>query len=277
MKLLWITDPHLDFLPDNQWLGWVDSLAASDALLLGGDLTTGRDFVSTLQRIRAVYPRPITLVIGNHDFYGRGIADQRSVLRGLVASDPRLLILEPGVPSGARQLPGSNIWLYGAGGWGDALAGMARALAMPLNDENYIAELRQAASDYRLDACLRALGAEHATYLAGQLPAIPRDAPAIVILTHVPRWHDGHPSEARALPRLCWVQGGQTIDAAIRERSGAQFLVLSGHTHGSGIFERDNLLSHTGASRYRSSHHNGLLQVEADGLRLERLDGVGKK
>lgn len=279
MKLLWMTDPHLDFLPSQEMPRWFDSLMESEGLLIGGDLTTGRDYLQTMREILEKYPHPVTVVLGNHDFYGCDMGRHRSALEALATRYDRLTLLEPGIDAVPSRIAGSNVWLCGTGGWGDALAGVGRALAMPLNDENYIVELRNAARAYQLDECLRALGDEHARYLSTQLEAIPTDASAILILTHVPpwpgaTWHEGRQSNARALPRFCWVQGGQAIDAEASKRAQTPFLVLSGHTHGGGVFREGNVTCHTGASRYRSPHRNAVLSVEADEVGIERLDGL---
>jgi len=77
-RLLWITDAHLDHLSDAMADAWFEKLRKSraDRLLLGGDAANARIFSRILGLIEEVFPGPIALVAGNHDYYHSSISDK---------------------------------------------------------------------------------------------------------------------------------------------------------------------------------------------------------
>jgi len=130
----------------------------------------------------------------------------------------------------------------------------------------------------RLNERLRELGQESARHLAAQLELIPQELQTILILTHVPpwpqaAWHHGRQSEADALARFCWAQGGEVIDATAASRPEATITVLCGHTHSGGCWGHENVICHTGGSEYRKLHHNASIEVIEDKITVSRLDG----
>ena len=172
-----------------------------------------------------------------------------------------LIVFEPGCQSEPLSFA-ESIYLCGSGGWGDASAGLADASGMALNDENLIAELRAG----NLTAKLRSLGKESAKHLQKQIALVPEGASCVIVLTHVPpwpeaSWHEGRNSDAMALPRFCWQAGGKVISEAAVRMPQARFVVLCGHTHSDGIWEKGNIVCHTAGSAYGRISHAGIITL----------------
>lgn len=270
-NLLWITDAHLDHLPETKKEAWFEKLAQSpaDMLLLGGDTANSRSFSRMLDRIKEAFPGKVALVAGNHDYYHSSISEFRAELTRLHRAG--MIVFEPGCQSEPLQLAG-GVHLCGSGGWGDASAGCADASRMELNDEHLITELR---TGY-LTARLRELGNESAKHLQTQLAAVPEGASCVIVLTHVPpwpeaTWHEGRKSDAWALPRFCWHAGGNVISQAAQQMPDTQFIVLCGHTHSDGIFKMGNITCHTAGSAYGRIDHSGMISL-GNKVSVQNLD-----
>ena len=242
----------------------------ADTLLLGGDLTIARHFSGTIAKIRMAFPGNVVLVAGNHDYYGSGIDDFREKLKEIDG----VIAFEPGCQTEPLAL-GLGIYLCGSGGWGDARAGVGDASAMALSDEIFIPDL---SSRRKLTVRLQQLGCVSARHLLRQFHKIPAQAKHVLILTHVPpwpeaTWHEGHPLTAEALPRFCWLVGGNAISRFAKTRPETRVTVLCGHTHGGGIWKHRNIVCHKAVSCYGAALHNATITV-GRGLRLRRLEHV---
>lgn len=270
-NLLWITDAHLDHLPDVAEDAWFENLGKSraDMLLLGGDTANARVFSRVLRQIEEVFPGKVALVAGNHDYYYSSISEFRTKLSNFQRAG--VIVFEPGCQAVPITLK-EGVYLCGSGGWGDAAAGLADASYMPLNDENLIAELRGT----NLTARLRKLGRDSAEHLQEQLSAVPEDASCVIILAHVPpwpeaSWHEGRNSDAMALPRFCWLAGGNVIALAAERSPQTRFIVLCGHTHSGGIWRKGNITCHTAASAYGRAGYSGTISL-GNRVSVRRLD-----
>jgi predicted phosphohydrolase len=74
MKLLWVTDPHLNFLSRRARQRFGRALAAhGDALLVTGDIAESPSLVRILRDLAGSYAKSVYFVLGNHDFYGSSI------------------------------------------------------------------------------------------------------------------------------------------------------------------------------------------------------------
>jgi 3',5'-cyclic-AMP phosphodiesterase len=259
-NLLWITDAHLDHHSEKVEAAWFDKLTKSqaDMLLLGGDIANSRIFSRLLARIENSFQGKVALVAGNHDYYHTSVSDFRTTLAHHQRTGT--IIFEPGCQTTPIKLS-DCVYLCGSGGWGDAIAGCANALAMELNDEHLIEELKMARN---LTTKLRELGNESAAHLDTQLAAVPEGATCLIILTHVPPWpeacwHEGRRSDAYALPRFCWQSGGNVITQAAARMPNTKFIILCGHTHSDGIWKSGNITCHTAGSAYGRIDHSGLI------------------
>ena len=77
LKICWVTDPHLEFL--NRWdqEPFLDRLArqSGDAFLITGDIADSIQIGSVLDRLAQSVPKPVYLVLGNHDFYQASVRE----------------------------------------------------------------------------------------------------------------------------------------------------------------------------------------------------------
>lgn len=262
-RLLWITDAHLDHLSNKVEDAWFEKLTKTqvDMLLLGGDTANSRVFGRLLGRIGEVFPSEVALVAGNHDYYHTSVSEFRAALAHHQRTGA--IIFEPGCQITPIKIA-DDVYLCGSGGWGDATAGCANALAMELNDEHLIRELKMTRN---LTNKLRELGNESAEHLDNQLAAVPEDANCVIILTHVPPWpeacwHEGQRSDEFALPRFCWQAGGNVISKFAEQMPHTKFIVLCGHTHSDGVWKSGNIMCHTAGSAYGRIDHSGLITID---------------
>lgn len=277
----WITDPHLIHLRDRE--RWFEDIAEHDgSFFITGDFGCGESVTSLLKTISKAAKHSVIAVLGNHDFYGSSIELVREKLKkaGFADTGSNLLVFEPTLYSAPIRLDDST-WVVGTGGAGDARAGIGDPSVMKLNDENYIWELARARANGSLGKFLQDLGTEHAEFLKWQLEAIPKTAKTVIILSHVPpfheaAWHADGPSDDYALPRFCWQAGGETIREWAGLHPEVAIKVFCGHTHTGGDYESENITCHTGGSQYRTPHYNGYIHLgteEQPHVVFSRRDG----
>lgn len=251
--LAWATDVHLDFVDDAGTESFCAALEATapDAILLGGDIATADGVVPTLTRLARRLARPVYFVLGNHDYYGGGIADTRRAVQAACAANPdlRWLTGAPPIALGART------GLLGHDGWGDARHGDFARTRVRLNDFVHIRDL-VGLDHARLGEALRALGDQAAADVRRALgPALDRFE-ELIFLTHVPPfreacWHGGKLSDDEWLPFFTCKAVGDALREAMAARPDRRMTVLCGHTHGAGEAQLlPNLRAVTGGAAY---------------------------
>src|SRR5262245_40164061 len=123
MNLLWLTDPHLNFLPDvwaSKALGqYLCRERSFDAVVLSGDIAEADSLRELLSAFaQGVAPRPVYFVLGNHDYYRGSFASVRRSLRGDLR-EPNLIWLD----EAEVALLDEETALVGHQGWFDARLG----------------------------------------------------------------------------------------------------------------------------------------------------------
>ena len=84
MRLAWLTDIHLDFLPEHERLEFLETVAAqADAVAITGDISESPSIIDILKEMESVLQVPIYFVLGNHDFYRGSIAQTRNEVASL--------------------------------------------------------------------------------------------------------------------------------------------------------------------------------------------------
>jgi 3',5'-cyclic-AMP phosphodiesterase len=255
MRLVWLTDVHLNFLPPPERLRFAETVrAAMDGtagLLITGDIGEGPEVEELLVELAARVPGPIWFVLGNHDFYRSSIAAVRERVRALTERHATLAWL-PARP--VVHLSG-QIALVGHDGWGDARLGDYDRSRVELNDFHLIEELIGWRGDARR-ARLHALGDEAAAHLRSAVDRALEWARHVVVAIHVPPfreacWHEGRISGDDWLPFFTCAAAGDVLRAAMTARPDATMTVLCGHTHGGGEAAiLPNLRVLTGAAEY---------------------------
>lgn len=253
MRVVWLTDIHLNFLAEPSVAPFLDSVkdVSPDAVLIGGDIAEAHDLVDYLQRIDSALEVPVYFVLGNHDYYHGRVADVRRRVAGLCAQRPLLHYLSVGPAVSLTPTSG----LVGHDGWADARLGDYERSMVLMNDYRLIVDFIGLGKRARR-AELERLGDEAAAHLARVLPPALAAHEQVYVLTHVPPfreacWHQGRLSNDEWAPHFTCRAVGEALLAAATDFPHRQLTVLCGHTHGAGQCRiRDNLVVFTGGAEY---------------------------
>lgn len=254
MRLAWASDIHLDFVPQSDHAALFARLVADrpDALLISGDIANGPTVCRVLADMQRAIEQPIYFVLGNHDFYGRGVRSFRGVVAEFTAAQPRLRYLTAlGVVPLADDLA-----LIGHDGWADARLGDYDRSRVFLNDFVRIDEFAYQLGPGRRRV-MQELADEAAAHLRTHLAAAARFK-RLIVLTHVPPfaeagWFEGRPSDPDWLPFFTSKSAGDALRGAADQHSACEITVLCGHTHGAADVQiTPNLRVIAAQAEYRS-------------------------
>ena len=265
MRAVWVTDIHLDFLPEVEVVGFLQTIAAEDpdVVLLGGDISTATSIERHLSQMEGLIDTPICFVLGNHDFYHGSIAAVRGAVGRLTENSSRLHWLNT---TGVYPLTDTTA-VVGHDGWGDARLGDPDGSLVELSDFFLIDELRGIDRE-ELIRVLRRLGDEAAEHLKTVLPDALASYDRIIVLTHVPpfrvaTWYDGEISSDDWLPFFCCKAVGDVLTENMSHRPDRELIVLCGHTHGGGEAQiLPNLRVVTGGAQYGHPQIQVVLDIE---------------
>jgi 3',5'-cyclic AMP phosphodiesterase CpdA len=272
MRLVWLSDLHLDFVKSEADIAALcDRVVetAPDIVLLGGDTGTAATLERYLLLLERHLRRPIYFVLGNHDFYGSSISKVRAMARDLCHRSKHLHWLSE---AGLVELD-AEVGLVGHDSWADGRLGAGFKSRMMLNDYLYIEDFRELFINARF-AKLAALGDEAAAFFRQLLPDAFTRRRRIVLLTHVPPfreacWHQGRISNDEALPHFACGVVGDVLVEVMKERPDCHMTVLCGHTHSGGVAQiLPNLIVHTASAEYGAARPQ-------DQWPLHRLDSDG--
>jgi len=265
LRLAWVTDIHLNFVPTierSQFYKWIRA-ENPDALLLGGDIGEADSATRFLAEVAAALRVPIYFVLGNHDFYHGSITAVREAVARKAAFSQWLRWLPL---SGVVPLT-DNTALIGHDSWADGRLGDFFRSDVMLNDYVLIRELR-GLSKQEIYAKLNALGDEAAEFLeklAAEALALRRN---VIVLTHVPPfrescWHEGQISNDDWLPHFACRAASDRLAALMSAHPNHTMTVLCGHTHSSGVARiLPNLVVHTGGAQYGKPAIQQVLELE---------------
>ncbi len=257
VRLGWLSDIHLNFLDKSRLCEFLNELALCrvDGWLLGGDIGEATSLLTFLRQLEAAVPVPTYFVLGNHDFYGSSLAGVKAQVGAYTRDSERLIWLSASEP----QVLDGDVTVVGDDSWADARFGDAKGTPVELNDFYLIEEL-SGLSRGSLVRTLNQLGDESAARLRPKLNQASELHRHVVVLTHVPpfreaAWHQGQPSSDEYLPWFsCRAMGEAILDCA-SSRPETGFLVLCGHTHGSGVCSpARNVTVLTAEAEYGSPH-----------------------
>lgn len=276
MRVLWITDPHLNFLPGagaSRVFGeHLVRERSFDAVILSGDIAEApsvRDLLSAFAQ--GVAPRPVYFVLGNHDYYRGSFASvRRDMRKGF--DQPNLVWLD----EAEVALLDDDTALVGHQGWFDARLGNAEKSRVIMTDftsirdlrEHVLSELNWIHGDRAsLIDKLHALGDAAAEQAKAKLQEALTARGTVVFVTHFPPfkeacWHEGALSDDHWLPWFtCQAMGAMLLDIA-RNHPQHRILVLCGHTHSPGRYDpTPNLSVLTGKAIYGAPEPSELFQL----------------
>lgn len=265
MKLIWLTDIHLNFVEHNhikRLCNEVNSLNPQ-VVLIGGDIAEAPTITSYLQTLTEQINCPIYFVLGNHDFYRGSITQVRTQMAELTGQLPKLHYL---TQSGVIKLT-DDCCLIGHDGWSDGRNGNYEHSPVMLNDYVMIDELSSLSRQELLEQ-LNALGDEAADYLKQTLIAALTDFRQVILLTHVPPflhagWHEGNWSDDDYAPHFTSKAVGDMLVEVMSQHPTSHLSVLCGHTHSGGLcMKLPNLMVKTGAAVYREPQIQDPVYIE---------------
>ncbi len=255
MRVAWLTDIHLNFVPYRDRLAFYARLreTRADGFLIGGDIGESASVSEFLKEMESEISAPIWFVLGNHDFYRGSIAGTRLRTERQTSESARLHWLSS---SGVVHLTEHSA-LIGHDSWADGRLGNYQDSEVVLNDYVLIEEFRGLTKEKRLPT-LHRLGEEAADYLEAQARLALARHSEVIVLTHVPPfreacWHEGRVSGSDFLPHFACGAVGERLAAVMRGHPEAKMTILCGHTHSGGSVDIGaNLQVLTGASEYGS-------------------------
>ncbi|MDP3533149.1 MAG: metallophosphoesterase family protein [Alphaproteobacteria bacterium] len=258
MKLIWLTDIHLNFLgPERRMEFYKKVIAISgDMILISGDIAEAPSVSEILKEMVKEIQKPIYFVLGNHDYYRGQVDSLRQEMRDLTKNEPLLHWLPA---SGVHDL-GSQTILLGEDCWADGRYGDYTNSCVTLNDSRMIIDLFQSNifGKYMLLEKMQQLADQDAQHLKARLSdAISNNRPKkVIILIHVPPFkeacmHEGKISNDDFLPFFSSKITGDVLMQIAQANTDIEFLALCGHTHSKANWQPcNNLIVKAGAAEY---------------------------
>ena len=261
-KILWITDPHLNFVHDYDLKEFYKKITDNtpSALFVTGDIAEAPCVFKYLAELEAAANCPVYFVLGNHDYYHGSIAKVRHKAGKVTEDDSNRLYWMPA--KGVVELSKTSAAI-GVDGWGDGRLGNPATSQVYLNDWECIKELMMKRPQsvgthlYERIPALNKLGDEEAETLKPLLEEALSKYNKVFVLTHIPpweeaTWHQGAHSDSDWLPWFSCAAVGDVILELSHEYPDKEIVVLCGHTHGFGVSQiSSNVIAHTGAAQYR--------------------------
>lgn len=251
--LAWITDPHLNFLEEEQLQQFVEMLAdrTEEGLIITGDIAEAPTVTGYLERLDKALPYPVWFVLGNHDYYNGGIAETRRAVTELSERAARVKYL----PASRVVSLSSRTALVGHDGWADGRCGNFLTSSIRLNDYRLIQDLICASKQELLER-LRTLGDEAAAHLRQVIEEALPTHEEVIVATHVPPyggacWYEGHTLCNEWTPHFTCLAAGWALNDVMKNYPNKRLRVLCGHTHSRGLFQAtENIVVETGDAVY---------------------------
>lgn len=284
-NILWTTDIHLNFLKQRDAVFRFAKYLAeenpnADGLIITGDISDGNLLEEHLTQLTKGFPKPIFFCLGNHDYYHSSFAKIDDLVTGLTKKFDNLHWLNQ---CSHTYYGVSIVSIVGVCGWYDARQGNSQT-RVELSDFTLIEDLWGGLNyrDLMIDL-VRQRAAKEAERLDQLLfqEVCNVDADVVLVATHISPypgscWHEGKQSDREWLPWFCSHVTGEVIDKYAENHPEKKFIVLCGHGHSPGIYERrENLVVYTGGAKYCFPELAGKIDVECG--EIEILNHLGNK
>jgi predicted phosphodiesterase len=254
MNLLWITDPHFNFLGGGKTRVFGESckilFPRAEACVITGDIGECGDFMEMLGAFADGLERDVFFVLGNHDAYSGGVKEMQGRAAEAMHGGRNDIWYLP--HTGLRKLT-DGVCLIGVDGWYDARLGKPKESKIVMNDFLLVREMR--VTDV-VKAAQKIADNEAGVAVDALDEAARKGYKRIVFATHVPpyaeaTWHEGKMSDAHWLPWMSSYVMGDVLDHFAAHNPNVTTTVLCGHTHSPGIYDRrPNLQVRTGSAAY---------------------------
>lgn len=225
VTLLWVTDPHFNFLSASGWRYFKHQLAfypKEVPLVITGDIAESHDFSKYLRELEE--GRNVYFVLGNHDFYGDSIASTLDR---------------------ARSRPGYLEWraepvrlsdtacLVGVDGWYDFKEGAGEDTQLRMSDWELITDFKDRPMSF-VAKMSHVLAKQSAAIAAEKLRYAFTKYKTVYLATHVPPFPEAALSPSHLPSDKDWapVMVNTVLGESVRSVSLGKFLhILCGHTH----------------------------------------------
>lgn len=232
MKLLWLTDLHLDKAGKKRRQLFYDKLREqnADAVVITGDISNARLLPTHLKELgQACAPRTVYFCLGNHDFYGGSFAKVDKAVEDVC----RIQINLRHLGGGEIIRLGNNAALVGHRGWADGRAGYGSDTCVPCYDVPWIQDLQCRSGEF---GKMAELGKASGNYFRTVLPYALQCYDHVWLATHVPpfswaAFYNGKPCSAHHQPHYSNFSAGVVIQGIAASFRGKRVTVLCGHTH----------------------------------------------
>jgi predicted phosphohydrolase len=253
MKYSWATDLHLNFIGSRP--GAVDALGDymkndtpnSEVLLITGDTSEGPYLKEHLVTLQKTTGKIIYFIIGNHDYYGSAWGSLEDSLEDL----PENIILLDNLNYIKHS---EEICIIGQSGWFDGI--LDRKKGFVIGETQRIGGCKFDPPDLILQKA-ETRSKTQALYFEGKVKQAYADGfRKIVFMTHAPpfakaSWHLGNHSEPGWLGIMTSGHMGVSIQHMSDTYKDLDIVVLCGHTHSSGEYNRgDRIKVLTGDAQY---------------------------
>lgn len=280
MKLIWLTDIHLNFLEKVARHEFYKAMKDTecDALLISGDIAEAESLEFYLTEMADAIGKPIYFVLGNHDYYAEEgsvpVESVRTVMKDLTRAHDKLYWLPS---AGIKQLDEDTI-LLGQDGWADGRLGDYANTTVCLNDSTMIADLADASEHGRESLLLKMqqLADADAKQLKKDLKeALKKNPKKIIILTHVPPFKEacmykGKQTDDNWLPYFTSKATGDVLMLFAKLNPHIEFLTLSGHTHHPAEYQPMlNLIVKAGKAEYEHPSFQDAIILQGGTQKLE--------
>jgi 3',5'-cyclic-AMP phosphodiesterase len=252
MKLMWLTDLHLDRADDKSRNAFYNTLAKinADAVVVTGDISDAKFLpVHLMELSQACAPRPVNIVLGNHEFFGSCFSDVDRTVAAVCKEQENLRHLG----HGEIVSLGNGSAMVGHRGWADGRAGLGVRTHVHSRDHTSIADFR-GCSRGAVFGRMAELGRQSANYLRAVLPRALARHRNVWVATHVPPiYQAAHFSGGRCLPPyqphfVNQAMGGVLFGIA-NSYPKNRITVLAGHTHTKcSVSFGNNITVHVGAA-----------------------------
>lgn len=222
MRIQIFSDLHVDVVG-----GFEPRLAQGvDLVICAGDACEGAAQAMAVLRRHIPLPTPIAMVLGNHEFYGRAVAEERQAASTAAAALGIALLDDRAITIAGVRLIGATLWtdflLYGAA----MQAASMRTAFDEMNDYRRIAPQKDPWTRFMPQMTI----AMHQTSLAviEEALATPFAGPTVVITHHAPHAGSIHARFAHAPINPAYVSDQSALIARY-----APALWVHGHVHNS--------------------------------------------
>ena len=264
MRVVWVTDIHLNFLRPQERAAFYLSIedAQPEVVFITGDIAEAPCLRELLLEMKRAIAMPIYFVLGNHDFYHGSIEVVRRDIQDWCQVQSGLYYLT-GLQS--IELTPKTV-LLGHDGWGDGRLGSYEQSPVRLSDQELIRDFQGLNREAVFDK-LQALGDEAAQNLDETLSKALDSYQEVICLTHVPPfkeacWYQGKTGNADWLPYFSCKAVGDVLLEIAQARPHATITVLCGHTHHAGTVEMlPNLRVLTGSAEYGEPCISDVLEI----------------